>query len=196
MLKTSLYERAQVDSIREVSKETGEANADDAWDNSASISKLRLDDASEYGGLFSLGIALGGGGIIGIPVRIYPAQKFAIEAGCFFRPFFAFENEGLEIYPGAMLAGGFLIYPQKELFRGTNAKMQGLFLKGGHSFGTVPESFGALGWAMEKIKWAGSSFSVEVGGGVLVMHSDDPQLNYGITQSKIQPLLYWKVSWM
>ena len=50
------------------------------------ISKVLNEDLSQYGGNFSYGIFLGGGGIMGFPIRYHPSEKFAFEMSISYRP--------------------------------------------------------------------------------------------------------------
>lgn len=149
-----------------------------------------------YGGLVTLGAAIGGGGIIGMPLRIYPTRKIAIELGPYFRPFFLrVDGNRSTIYPALMTAGGFVFYFKEELDFSNKLKLQGLSIKGGYSVGTFPETFGALSYASEKIGLDGRSFSTEVGLGALVLLSEEPGIYYPLTNDIVQPFLYFKFHW-
>ncbi|MCD4735625.1 MAG: hypothetical protein K8R53_06245, partial [Bacteroidales bacterium] len=51
------------------------------------LTKEELDfNTSEYGGFFSGGMEVGGGGILGVPLRFYLNEKTVFQAGIHFRP--------------------------------------------------------------------------------------------------------------
>ena len=53
----------------------------------SSVALHEKPDMKTVGGFFSLGVAAGGGGLIGAPViRFYPSRFFALEAGFYLRP--------------------------------------------------------------------------------------------------------------
>ncbi len=139
-----------------------------------------------------MGVAIGGGGIVGVPLRIYPTPTFAVEVGGYFRPFININDDYFTIDPGVMLAGGFIIYPKASVQKPLVAKMSGFSLKGGHSFSKVPESFGSIAWAIERTKWAGNNFGIEIGGGALILPKQ-PQHEYAITETRVRPMLYFKI---
>jgi len=156
----------------------------------------------EYGGKFSTGIALGGGGIIGIPLRFYFTPKIAIEAGAYLRPK-ALHCHGYTFHPfydsfnfwdisaGVMVVGGTIIYFKKYYkSRRKKIKLNGISIKGGQSFSYNPESFFSLGWAHESFRKNNKdhSFIFELGFGVLLEHN-----NY--SPPKGLPLIYWKLHW-
>ncbi len=148
-------------------------------------------DTSEYGGRFTLGIAIGGGGIAGIPIRIFFAQLFALELGVYYRPVIVI---GGDSDPGGpMFAGGFDIYFNKRYSR-SRIKLNGIFIKGGYSLSKIVHSeFAALGWAHERMRVGNRSysFSIELGTGLIFnqLKRDDVEMN------DIGFLLYWKFHW-
>lgn len=163
------------------------------------IEQINLD---EYGRKFSTGFAIGGGGIIGIPLRYYFTPKFAIEAGAYLRPIVG-HISGYNFHPyydhfdywdisfGVMVAGGTIIYFKKYYkSRKKKIKLNGISLKGGYSFSEAPDSFLSLGWAHESFKENNKnhSFIFELGFGVLNAY------NYS-KPPKALPLIYWKLHW-
>ena len=154
--------------------------------------QINLD---EYGGKFSTGVAIGGGGLFGIPIRFYFTPKFAFEAGAYLRPVLKqryFHGPGYyDIYAGVMVAGGTNIYFNKyyKLYK-EKIKLNGISLKVGYSFSVAPESFLSLGWAHESFKKNNKnhSFIFELGFGVLNAY------NYYDTFD-LKPLIYWKLHW-
>lgn len=173
---------------------------------SANVIGQTQDDVSrnDFGGVLSIGFALGGGGLIGAPVRIYPARQFAIEAGVYYRPFILItetnsyygSERSATVYHQPLLAGGFIFYPGVSN-KSDRVRLNGLSLKTGHSFGDMPETLASIGWATEKIKGRNlsRSFSVEVGAGVTILHDNAYAAEYELTGSTIGPLIYWKLHW-
>ncbi len=173
---------------------------------SANIFGQTQEDVSrnDFGGVISIGFALGGGGLIGAPIRIYPVRQFAIEAGVYYRPFILIKETssyfGTErsttVYHQPMLAGGFIFYPGVS-HQTDQVRLNGLSLKTGHSFGDLPETLASIGWAAEKIKGRNlsRSFSVEVGAGITILHDNPYADEYSLTKTNIGPLIYWKLHW-
>ena len=150
----------------------------------------------------TLGLAIGGGGILGFTARGYITSKIAVDAGVYYRPFFGIdEYDDFHFGNGVMVAGGPVFYFKRFQQYSNTVKANGIFIKGGHSFSKYSESFAAIGWATEKYRKSGKVFSAELGVGAIFLHSsDDPYLdtehiNYAITNSHVGPLLYWRVSW-
>lgn len=52
--------------------------------------EVQLD---EYGGNLSYGVAIGGGGMFGVPIKVHVAKNLAFELGFFYRPFYNFDTE-------------------------------------------------------------------------------------------------------
>lgn len=150
------------------------------------------EDVANYAGKVSVGVGIGGGGIVGVPLRIYPTPTFGIEIGGYFRPFILINDDYFTIEPGVMLAGGFLIYTSESIVKPLVAKSKGFSIKGGHSFGKYPESFGALAWAMERTKWSGNNLGIEIGGGALILDKD-VHSEYSLTKRRVRPMIYFKI---
>ncbi len=148
---------------------------------SAQEAKPSSDD---FGGKFSLGPAIGGGGIVGFPLRYYVTQKAILELGPYFRSRYA-DGFGRSV----MVAGGFVYYFSKN-YIDYKQKYQsnGIFIKGGYSFGAFSDYFVAAGWAREsfRLKNQRRSFNIELGGGYLGSSDYVPLLPI---------LIYFKVSW-
>ncbi len=154
----------------------------------------------DHAGDISLGIALGGGGIVGVPLRYNFGPTSAIELGAFYRPvLYVDEFENL-ITSGSVM---FVFGPQLSLgrtFKEHKRKMNsnGLFLKGGHSFGLYSESLAALGWVLEGFReeTPNRSFIFELGAGLSFRHwVDDPFLPLPDGVANTTFLIYWKVHW-
>ena len=54
-------------------------------------------NTSDYGGIFSTGCSIGGGGLVGIPLRFYLTQKFAIEITAGVRPILSLSNSTINL---------------------------------------------------------------------------------------------------
>ncbi len=118
----------------------------------------------DFGGKFSLGPALGGGGIIGFPLRYYATQKTIFELGPYVR--LMSDSFGDSI----MVSGGIVYYfSKKYIGHKQKCKSNGIFLKGGASFGDPPTIFFTAGWAHEsfRLKNPRISFNMELGGRVM-----------------------------
>ena len=74
--------------------------------------ELDHPDFNDYGGKYSFGVAIAGGGILGIPVRYYLNPKTAFEMGAYYRPIIVIYSDlnNYTTYNGLMLAGGTNIY--------------------------------------------------------------------------------------
>ena len=156
------------------------------------VEEINLD---EYGGKFSTGVAIGGGGIVGIPLRFYFTPKFAIEAGAYLRPVIkerqSYYSGYYDISAGVMVACGTIIYFQKYYkSHREKIKLNGILLKGGYSFSEAPDAFISLGWAHESFRKNNKnhSFIFELGFGVISSYIYS-------NSSEAMPLIYWKLHW-
>jgi hypothetical protein len=160
--------------------------------NRNEVSHERID-TKEYGSQVTMGVAIGGGGIIGIPLRIYLTEKTALELSAFFRPALVI-NYG-EFYPGAMFTGGLDIYFNKRFLPFKDRIiMNGIFIKGGYGFcDFVNTTMIAAGWAYERFHKNNTrySFSFELGPGIMI----NDRSTYIYNDQLIQPALYWKFHW-
>jgi hypothetical protein len=154
--------------------------------------EINFDD---YGGQFSYGIAIGGGGIVGVPLRYYINQRIAFEAGAFYRMFINLDEETTS--NGVMIAGGPILYFDKS-YNSFKERIisNGITFKAGYSFSDYNETMFALAWARESFKKKNTknSFVFELGAGVLNYIEQDNMEYYG-SSSTTQPILYWKVHW-
>lgn len=149
----------------------------------------------QYGGHFSYGVAIGGGGIIGVPLRYYVNSKIGLEAGAYFRPQISLVDEEINTNGGLMIAGGPIIYLGQS-YNSFKEKIisNGISIKGGYSFTGIKQSMFAVNWARESFKKeTKNSFVFELGAGILKYLDDDYYLY--TDGSEIQPLIYWKVHW-
>ena len=166
----------------------------------AQSTKKSKTEYNNYGGNVSFGLAIGGGGIIGVPVRVRLAKSLVAELGIYYRPILLFDEyrDEISFSHGVMLAGGFNFFLGSKLkeYKG-KYKKHGIFLKGGHSFSSFSDSFVGVGWVSETFRIPNSkkSFIFELGPGVLISHwVDDPE-NYRYSGQPVSFLIYWKVHW-
>ncbi|MFN0031714.1 MAG: hypothetical protein ACKVOR_06105 [Flavobacteriales bacterium] len=175
--------------------------------------KKEKPDMKLFGGKVSLGICLGGGGVVGVPVRFYPHRKLALEAGLFLRPTLI-ETEYSEYDPWGnqtnkssdreftfplMLAGGVNIF-LGESYRSDKDKIyrNGLSLKIGKTMtDRYDETMYMIGWARESFKsrHKKASYTFELGAGIMKysgIHSPIAELDL---DTPIIPLIYWKCNW-
>jgi len=148
----------------------------------------------EYGGKFSYGIALGGGGIFGIPIRYYSSPTFALEIGAYYRPMFNLDSETTN--GGIMISGGTNIFLNRSFdYSRGKLKLDGISLKAGYSFANYPESIFAVGWAHESFKKENKkrSFIFELGMGISKLNTNADF--FYANGKKTQPIIYWKCNW-
>jgi len=141
---------------------------------SKTVSSVTLNNnievsTSDFGGLFSIGVSVGGGGLVNIPLRIFPTEKFAFEFTPGLRPVINL-NSGKTCLNIALM-GGLTFYFTKDYIAYKNkVRMNGLFIKGGGSLGGKYNEiiFGA-GWLYERFKVVNPyrSFNFELGFGVI-----------------------------
>lgn len=167
--------------------------------------KLEVN-TSDFGGLFSIGVSVGGGGLVNIPLRIFPTEKFAFEFTPGLRPIINL-NSG-KTYLNIALMGGLTYYFTKDYIQYKNkVRMNGLFIKGGGSLGGKYNEiiFGA-GWSYERFKVINPnrSFNFELGFGVIRSKEKiNYDLEYGYIINPIeggqeinwQPALFWRIAW-
>lgn len=148
----------------------------------------------EYGGKLSYGIALGGGGLFGVPFRFYPSPLFALEIGAYYRPMLRLDDGGTN--SGLMIAGGLNIFLDKAYnHEKGKIKLDGISLKAGYSFAEYPESIFSAGWAHESFKKKNKnrSFIFELGMGIAKLNTNADF--YYANEKKTMPLIYWKCNW-
>ncbi len=154
--------------------------------------EINLDD---YGGRFSYGPALGGGGLIGLPVQFRPSRMTALELGLYYRPIILDNGDNSISVEGSLaMAGGFLFYLGREYKSNKKkVKMNGISLKAGYSYGNFSQTFGAIGWVSEGFRKNSTlrSFIFELGLGAIASNFN----NYNYLEPDTQALIYWKVNW-
>jgi hypothetical protein len=174
-------------------------------------------DVKEYGSHFSMGIAIGGGGIIGIPIRVFLHQNIPFEIAVHLRPILfakaTTNNNGtnslssIEIYPNLLITGEFDFFFGRKYVPYKRISLSGIFIKGGYSTGTRFDGIlGAIGWQYERFKLnqKNNSFSFGLGIGVEQLTDKTAKQSdkggwYGQMETPqevyIKPMLYWKIAW-
>lgn len=154
--------------------------------------EINFDD----GGQYSYGIAIGEGGLVGLPFRYYINPKVAIEAGAYFRSVFSLADDKINTFSSTTLAGRTNLYLSKfyNLIK-EKIILNGLSFKAGYSFGDYPESMFAVGWAHEffKKKNKKQSFIFEFGAGAPNYFSDNYYqiINDNLLESTLE--LVWEI---
>jgi hypothetical protein len=154
----------------------------------------------DYGGSVSIGFGFGGGGLVIVPLRIYPAKKLCLEIGAGLQPVItSFNGNALADYSIQefmwVLTGGanFFVDESYQERRG-KIKFDGVNINGGYGSGNVVENyFVAIGWLRETFKKENRQASFVGGLGVGYMFEN---WKSGYTSSRDIPfVLYWRVSW-
>jgi len=163
------------------------------------------DEARKYGGYFSLGPSLFGFGLIGLEVRVMPIPKVAIETSITYRPsVITYQNSSgnstsVSFYSGvATTLGPTFYFKRKMKSNNTKVLADGIFLRGGYSWGVFRESVYLIGWARERFRPSnpGRSFAVQVGGGFTHLHySSKPIDQYGLLGVAYSPVVTAKIYW-
>lgn len=136
------------------------------------ISRVEFD-LSDYGSTTSLGFALFGGGIAGMPFRYYPNPETAIELGVFMRPFILLSNEIDYHSTGLFFNAGINFFgDRKNNSYKRRVYQDGVSFKFGYGFQLaedIQESMITLNWIRERFNYESkkSSFIFELGGGIL-----------------------------
>ncbi|MBN1415719.1 MAG: hypothetical protein JW973_11515 [Bacteroidales bacterium] len=166
--------------------------------NYAEIDKITQEseemNLDEYGGHVSFGVAIGGGGLVGCPLR-FGGSKFAFEIAPFFRP--VIDLTGGELYPSVMFAGGPAFFSDK-FYKAHKQKIKrnGFYIKGGYSLATIGhEAMFSMGWVHESFRLTSKrySFIFELGPGII--RQDDEFFSHSSAKSRWQFALYWKIHW-
>jgi len=156
-------------------------------------------DLTSYGGTTSFGVALGGGGLIGIPFRYYFTSMMALEAGVFYRPIFTnttgFGNP--QINNGILLTGAYVFYLGKYYKAHKHkVKLNGLSLRTGIGLANIREALFALSWVNEGFRKnrTDRSFIFELGLGATTILQGPSTIRYS-GNITTQPIIYWKCHW-
>jgi len=154
-------------------------------------------DTTTYGSKFSIGVDIGGGGIVGIPLRVFFTETIVLELGPHLRPVYSFDDDYFGFNFAAV--GGPIFYFRKHTSKMIiKRKMHGVFMKAGYSTGSrLNEILTGAGWSYEKYNLRNSnrSFSLELGIG-LAFNTDKTEAATGTSDGKsTQPILWFKVAW-
>lgn len=171
-------------------------------------------DMSQYGGTLGVGVALGGGGIVGFPIRSYVTRNVVLEAGVFLRPAMVVErttvsdgwgnhyynNEQKHFALTGFFAGGFDVmlgerydkYDRRIIRNGI------MFRSGTNLSSRMDESMVALGWVRERFnrERKSGSYNFCLGLGALPYgdETDNPLTELDI-DLPFMPMIYWKLNW-
>jgi hypothetical protein len=153
----------------------------------------------EYEGDFSYGFSLGGGGLIGFPIRFHPSEKFAFEMSLNYRPsMISVDNywgETETYFEHSVVFGLATNFYFKKKFKSTSqkVKLNGITLNAGVGTGGYEILFFGGGWIHESFKKFNykKSFTLELGPGILYTWFNDGYSDL----NAIAPIIYWKVQW-
>jgi hypothetical protein len=169
-----------------------------------SNNQTKEDKTSNYGGSFSYGFCIGGGGLAGIPLRLYLDEQFVIEITIGARPMLNISSSTLDVETiNFFYTGGLDLYFNKTYneYKGT-VNMYGIFIDGGGSTGNrYNEIFYSGGFAYEKFKTENQSFTFKIGAGLINMHDKKyiPASYYqpgkGVKAKDENLLIFWKFAW-
>ncbi len=171
-------------------------------------------DMKSVGGFFSLGVAAGGGGIIGAPViRFYPSRFIALEAGFYLRPSYIAtsethynqygevtysDKESKLRFPLMFSGGADVFFHERFNERANMVAKNGMMFRFGKTLTTdYDESMFAIGWAREryKMKHKKTSFVSEVGIGVIFFDYENELFDELDIDIDFMPAIYWKFNW-
>lgn len=158
-----------------------------------------------YGGNFSSGFAIGGGGLVGIPICFWLNDLAKFEGGIHLRPVVrvvdgAYDDPSINV----LFSGAFDFYFKRVLKeQKKRVQMNGIFMKGGYHTGKLYKgSLIAAGWAYERFKLhkKNKSVSFELGLGLdfltdKILQSENRDYGSDYDDKSINPMIYWKVGW-
>jgi hypothetical protein len=174
-------------------------------------------DVKDYGSHFSMGVSMGGGGIIGMPIRMFLHRNIPFEVAVQLHPILfiqATNNNGttslssIQLYPDVLFTGEFDFFFSRKYVPNKRVRLSGMFIKGGYAYGSRFDGYmGALGWQYErfKINHKNNSFSFGLGAGLMVLDDKEARphlVNNGYSYNwdrpqeyYYKPMLYWRVAW-
>ncbi len=179
-------------------------------------------NTKEYGGHFGIGVAIGGGGILGVPMRVGLSNMFVLEAGVFLRPSYYYkktktthkviDNNGNVVYeyydekedqkfacPPMIAGGANIFFGENYNERSGKIVRNGMTFKVGHTITPdFTENMYAVGWARERFleKRKRQSYILELGLGVLHYGGDNSPLGEEIDEDiPAIPIIFWKFHW-
>jgi hypothetical protein len=141
-----------------------------------------------------LGLAIGGGGILGLPLRLEANKNTFFEVGAHLRPVVAIRKNprSFDLYPSLMFSGGLQIMQPMKYHQHINRyRANGFALHGGRSIGKKAV-FGSIGFISERIRprTKDRSFIFEIGAGWLYepYKAEAPFFDDNLNSF----MLYWK----
>ncbi len=151
---------------------------------------------SDYFNKSSFGVAIGGGGILGLTYRYFPTEKIGIEGGVFYRPTIYEDYYGDIQYSSAvMFAFGPVFYLKTSMNEKGRIKKNGISVKVGVSpIGELNQYFGSINWVHDTYKSANKDryFSFELGLGAINSYNIP---NDAVDENLLPILIYWKLNW-
>ena len=158
---------------------------------------------SEYGSNFSYGISFGGGGIIGVPIRFHPSEKFAFEMNLNYRPAeYKKKNywgDTKTYYEHSIIYGLGAKYFIGKYFKEKRqkVKLNGISLNAGIGMGGFETLYAGGGWIHEsfKNKRYKKSFTLELGPGFIYTHFNPSDLYDDSSYDYYELIFHWKVQW-
>jgi len=160
-------------------------------------------DLEKYGGSFSYGISIGGGGIVGFPIRFHGGEKFAFEMGLHYRPAIIQVTQYWD-YTSTYLkhAGVFTLganYYMGKYYKGRKqkVKLNGIKIMAGAGTGQYNSFLFGIGWIHESFKKYrnNKSFTFELGPGYAYTDYFKYNMYHNESYSGGNIAIYWKVQW-
>ncbi|MGM0407206.1 MAG: hypothetical protein ACQERU_04435 [Bacteroidota bacterium] len=152
---------------------------------------------SEYFNQSSLGVAIGGGGIIGMTHRYFVNEQFGIEEGLFFRPgIYQDYRDDIQTTASVAIAAGPVYYLKANRTSKGKIAKNGVSVKFGISpLGDLNEFFGAVNWVHDIYKPENKNryFSFELGAGFDNRYNMPYDISGDVATTI--PMLYWKLNW-
>jgi len=132
-------------------------------------------DVDEYGGTFSKGIAFGGGGLVGLPLRVFSGALSALELTIFYRPGIiiqegAFGNSTTVLNSCVIVGGPNFYLGNQYKSRKEKVILNGISIKGGAGFGDFKTYYFSVNWIHESFRLNSkkNSFTLELGPGYAI----------------------------
>lgn len=152
---------------------------------------------SEYYIQSSIGVAIGGGGILGATYRYFMNEQLGIEGGIFFRPglYEDYRGDFQPVYSVAFAAGPVYYLNASKNAKG-KIKKNGISVKLGISpMGDLKEFLGAVNWVHDTYRQENKNryFSFELGAGFDNRYSMPYDISRDVATTI--PMLYWKLNW-
>jgi hypothetical protein len=156
-------------------------------------------DGGYYADYFSqsaLGVAIGGGGILGLTYRYFPTEQIGIEGGAFYRPaIYEDYYEEIRSSSGAMFAFGPIFYLKTTQNWKGKIKKNGISAKIGIApFGNTNEFMSTANWVHDTYKPQNKNryFSFELGLGAINRYKVPYDSK---TETGTSVIIYWKLNW-